>query len=85
MKRIVSDNEFVVYHEDLKTNLYLKQISQVPESEDLTNWIMLPPHSNLAACFDTFEHDVGEQVYYFSLSEVTNAGNMYSLIKAMKL
>ena len=65
--------------------MFLKQIGQVPQEEDLTPWIMLPPHTNIAACMDTIEYDTGDQIYYFSLTEMSNSGNMYKLIKNMKL
>ena len=53
VKKIISDSEFVVYLEDLRTNLILKQISY---EEDLSTWIKLPPHTNVVSIFDTFEH-----------------------------
>jgi len=58
VKKIISDTEFVVYVEDLRTNLVLKQISF---EEDLSRWIRLPPHSNITSIFDTFEHVDGDK------------------------
>ena len=53
VKNILSDTEFVVYCEELRTNLILKQIAY---EEDLAKWIKLPQHTNIASVFDTFEH-----------------------------
>ena len=82
MKKILSETEFVVYHEELRTNLVLKQILF---DEDLGNWIRLPPHSNVVSVFDTFVHEEGERRYHFSLCELTNQGDMYRHIQSLNL
>ena len=74
VKKIISETEFIVYHEELRTSLILRQVAY---DEELTRWKAIPPHSNIASCFDYFIHKDGDKVYKFSLQEVTNAGNMY--------
>ena len=82
VKKIISDSEFVVYVEDLRTNLVLKQISF---DEDLHRWIRLPPHSNIVSLFDTFNHVDGDKEYKFSLTEMSNHGDMYKYIQSLNL
>ena len=60
IKKIISENEFVVFHTELRCFLIMKQITH---DEDLTNWIRIPPHTNIVQVFDTFHHDTGGQVY----------------------
>ena len=66
----------------MRTHLILKQILW---DEDLTTWIEIPPHSNIAACFDSFQHSDGEKSYRFSLAEISNQGDMYKYIKSFNL
>ena len=82
MKKIVSDTEFVVYVEELRSNLAMRQIG---EDEDISRWIHLPPHTNVVAAFDTIEHEVNDKKYKFSLAEVTNFGDMYRYIQTLNL
>lgn len=82
VKKIISDSEFVVYVEDLRTNLVLKQISF---EEDLSRWIRLPPHSNITSIFDTFDYVDGDKKYKFSLTEMSNHGDMYKFIQGLNL
>jgi len=56
-------------------------IKCIPEEEDLSRWIDLPTHSNIATAFDQFEHD-GRR---FELSESCNGGNMYDFISSLQL
>jgi len=49
VEKIVSENEFLVYHEELRTQLTLKQISS---DENLDKWRMVTTHTNIASAFD---------------------------------
>jgi len=49
VEKIVSENEFIVYHEELRTQLTLKQISS---DENLDKWRMVTTHTNIASAFD---------------------------------
>jgi hypothetical protein len=60
-------------------------LRQIPYEEDLSRWIELPPHTNVMACFNTFEHIEGDKVYKFSLSEMSNSADMYKYIQTMNL
>lgn len=82
VKKILADTEFVVFIPEYKVSLIMKQIS---DDEDLSNWIQLPPHSNIVGCFDTFEHTEGDKTYKFSLQEQTNSGDMYKYIQTIDL
>lgn len=87
VQHVLSETEFVAYHNELQTPMILKQIGS---SEDLSNWIKLPTHSNVVNCFDTF-HD-RERHMQFSLAEVakvstgdTEVHDMYSFVRSMNL
>jgi serine/threonine protein kinase len=82
VKKVISNNEFIVFVEDLRMNLVLKQI---PNDEDLTRWIKIPPHTNIVSIFDTFEHKDGDKQYKFSLTELSNNGDMYKYIQSLNL
>jgi serine/threonine protein kinase len=49
----------------------------IPMDEKLDNWIKVPPHTNIASCFDTFEFNHSGTLYKFSLSEMTNKGDIF--------
>jgi len=66
--KILSETEFVIYHEELRSSLNMKKIKG---NEDLEEWIKLPPHTNVASCFDQFDYKDGERTHRFSLSETT--------------
>ena len=80
--RILSKTEFIVFHEDLQTFLIMKQI---PNDENLTPWIDLPPHSNIVNCFHQFTHNLNDKTIKLSLTEMTNAGDMYKFISSQNL
>lgn len=48
VEKIVSENEFIVYHEELRTQLTLKQISS---DENLDRWCRVQTHTNVAGVF----------------------------------
>lgn len=82
VKKIISETEFVVWHEELRSNLVMKLIDL---DENLIRWIRLPPHSNIVTCFDTFNHVEGEEEMHFSLTEACNGGDMFSHIESLNL
>ena len=49
IKQVVSEDEFVIWHEDLRTYMMMRIINN---EEDVLKWINLPPHTNVASCFD---------------------------------
>lgn len=49
IKQVVSEVEFVIWHEDLRTYMMMRIINN---EEDVLKWINLPPHTNVASCFD---------------------------------
>ena len=67
VKKILSDTEYVVYLEDLRTNLLMKQISG---DEDLSRWVNLCSHTNIVSLFDVFDHQEADDTYRFSLQEM---------------
>lgn len=75
---MLTERSFVAYSEDFKDEMLLKAI---PHDENISGWIDLPPHTNVATAFDAVSHE-GKQ---FSLSEMTNGGNMYQYIESLNL
>lgn len=57
----------------------------IPMDERLENWIQVPPHTNIASCFDTFVHDNSGTLYKFGLAEMTNKGDIFTFIKNQNL
>ena len=82
VKKILSETEFIVFHSELQSNLLMKLVAA---DENLAKWIHLPPHTNVATVFDTFTHVEGEQTLQFSLTELTNGGDMFSHIDSLNL
>jgi len=82
VEKVHSETEFTVYHEELRSTMYLKQISN---DENLDKWAALPAHSNVINLFQQFDHQEGDKRFRFSLSETTKQGNMYKYIQQMNL
>ena len=82
VKKILSETEFIVHHEELRTNLVLKLIAN---DENIDKWIRLTPHTNVINCFHTFYHNEGDKVFRFSLAEMTKQGDMYRYISSLNL
>jgi serine/threonine protein kinase len=58
-------------------------MKQIPHDEDLGPWVDLPPHTNVVNCFHAFYLE--EIKMKFSLSEMTNHGDMYQHISSQHL
>mmetsp|Transcript_20791 Transcript_20791/g.32050 ORF Transcript_20791/g.32050 Transcript_20791/m.32050 type:complete len:223 (+) Transcript_20791:151-819(+) len=82
ISKVLSDIEFTVFVEELRAYLVMKQ---VPMEEDLSKWINLPPHTNIVSILDSFDHLQGDQTFKFSLTELTNSGDMYKYIQSLNL
>ena len=82
VKKIISETEFIVYHEELRTKLVMKSIAL---DENLDKWIRLTPHTNVINCFHTFDHQEGDKVFRFSLAEMTKQGDMYKYVDSLNL
>ena len=79
VKRIIRDTEFVsgeteyvIYHEDFRQEFVLRKIHK---EEDITRWIDLQVHSNIATAFDSFTDDISD--CKFAMTEANNSGNIY--------
>lgn len=91
VKKILSQTEFLVFHEELKIYLELRETRY---DEKLESWIQLPPHSNIVSILDTFTHQKGEKRYNFSLQdtildlrqpEAKRSCTMYKHIESLNL
>ena len=64
--------EYVIYHEDFRQEFILRKINK---DEDITKWIDLQVHSNIATAFDSFTDEISE--CKFAMIEANNGGNIY--------
>ena len=80
MKKVVNKSTFIVYHEDFRQEFFLKEI---PDNEDVSNWINVQTHTNIVTAFDQFVD--AESGHKFVMSEMTNGGNMYQYIESLQL
>lgn len=69
---MICDTAYVVYHEDFRQEFIIRQI---PENEDITKWIDLQTHTNIATAFDSFTEELSAA--NFSMVEYTNGGNIF--------
>ena len=69
---MICDTAYVVYHEDFRQEFIIRQ---VPDNEDITKWIDLQTHTNIATAFDSFTEELSGA--NFSMVEYTNGGNIF--------
>jgi hypothetical protein len=63
-------------------------MKRIDFDEDITTWLDLPGHSNVATGFDQIIIDEDDKSFKFALSESSNErmmGNMYKYIKSLNL
>lgn len=52
VRKILSNDEFIVYAEELRAHLYLRKCDL---EEDYTAWLQLPMHTNVVTLFETID------------------------------
>ena len=68
----MSENAFVIYHEDFRQEFIIRQIA---DQEDITRWIDLQAHTNIATAFDSFREEISG--CHFSMVESHNGGSIF--------
>ena len=69
---MICDTAFVIYHEDFRQEFIIRQI---PDQEDITRWIDLQAHTNIATAFDSFREEISG--CHFSMVESHNGGSIF--------
>ena len=69
---MLHDTAFVIYHEDFRQEFIIRQI---PDLEDITRWIDLQAHTNIATAFDSFREEISGS--HFSMVESHNGGSIF--------
>ena len=77
---MICDTAFVIYHEDFRQEFVIRKID---DNEDLTKWIDLQTHTNIATAFDSFRDEMSSA--HFSMVESNNGGNIFNYIKRLNL
>lgn len=80
MTHVICDTACIIYHEDFRQEFIIRQI---PDEEDISNWIDLQTHTNVTTAFDSFIEEVSG--CHFSMVENTTGGNIFNYIKKMNL